>query len=81
MTFMPVAVDRVKATLATPGCVVSAAPRSFSSQITLTTPVSRISPQTLPNSNVVSGVVGAGLSTIVLPVTSAGPSLLIFDSA
>ncbi len=75
-TFLPVAVEPVKATLAMSGWAVSSAPRSFWSQITLSTPGGRISLATAPKRQVVSGVVGAGLATMVLPVTSAGPSLL-----
>ena len=62
ITFLPVAVEPVNATLATSGWPVRAAPRSFWSTMTLTTPGGRILAQSSPNLSVVSGVVGAGLS-------------------
>src|SRR4051794_19945301 len=77
MTLLPVAVDPVKETLSTPGCEQSRAPSSFWSQMTLNTPGGSISAASSPKSSVVSGVVGAGLATIVLPVIKQGPSLFI----
>ncbi len=75
MTFWPVAVDPVKEILRTSGCAVSAAPRSFSSATMLTTPAGTMSLMSSPSFSEVSGVVGAGFSTTVLPARSAGGSL------
>ena len=68
-------VEPVNATLATSGCCVSAAPRSFWSAMTLSTPGGRIDAASSPKRRVVSGVVGAGFATTVLPASSAGASL------
>jgi hypothetical protein len=81
MTFLPVAVEPVNATLAMRGCCVSNGPRSFWSTSVLTTPGGSRRAHSSPNRSVVSGVVGAGLSTIVLPASSAGASLLAAGSA
>jgi hypothetical protein len=67
ITFLPVPVEPVNDTLATSGWVVSRAPRSFWSTITFSTPAGRMFAANSPSSKVVSGVVGAGLATIVLP--------------
>ena len=75
MIFCPVAVEPVKLILATSGCAVSAGPRSFWSVTMLTTPGGRISAMISPSFSVVSGVVGAGFTTIVLPASSASGSL------
>ena len=45
--------------------------------MTLTTPAGRIRAQSSPNLSVVSGVVGAGLATTVLPASRAGATLII----
>src|SRR5258708_35753114 len=43
----------------------------------LTTPGGRIRAQSSPNLSVISGVVGAGLATTVLPARRAGAALII----
>jgi hypothetical protein len=80
ITFLPVPVEPVNDTLATSGWVVSRAPRSFWSTITFSTPAGRMSAANSPSSKVVSGVVGAGLATIVLPAISPGASFIISKS-
>ena len=77
MTLRPVAVEPVKATLATSGWAVSTPPRSLRSHTTLNTPGGRISFAMVANSSVVSGVVGAGFDTMVLPASRHGASLFI----
>ena len=72
ITRRPVAVDPVKVILATSGWDVSAAPRSLSSAMTLTTPAGSTSFISSTRRIVVSGVFGEGLMTTVLPVRMAG---------
>ena len=47
----------------------------------LSTPGGSISAQSSPNSSVVSGVVGAGFATTVLPASSAGATLIISSTS
>jgi hypothetical protein len=44
--------------------------------MTLTTPAGRIQAQSSPNLSVVSGVVGGGLTTTVLPARRAGACIV-----
>ncbi len=73
MIRLPVAVDPVKPTFATSGWAVRCGPRSLSSAMMLITPAGNISLQISPSSKAVAGVVGAGLRTMVLPASTAGP--------
>ena len=75
--YLATAVDPVKDSMAMSGWPVSASPRSLRSQMMLTTPGGRSSPQISPKSSAVSGVVGAGLATMQFPATSPGPILVI----
>ena len=63
ITFAPVAVEPVNEIFRTSGCAVSAAPKSFSSVMKLTTPAGTMSLIRAPMRSVLSGVVGAGLIT------------------
>ena len=70
---LPTAVEPVKATLSTSGCLTSARPISPGPVMMLTTPGGRSAwRQTSANSSADSGVEDAGLSTTVLPAASAG---------
>ncbi|PAV93395.1 hypothetical protein WR25_22715 [Diploscapter pachys] len=60
-----------------PGCSVSHGPSPSPPVTTLSTPAGRIVAASSPNFSVVSGVNGDGFSTIVLPASSAGPTLNI----
>src|SRR2546427_293711 len=75
MIFFPVTVSPVTETMATSGCVTSAAPTSPPGPVTtLSTPAGRpASSAALAISRVESGVQLAGLTTTVLPAASAGP--------
>ena len=55
-----------------PGWRVISPPRSLASAMTLNTPAGNIPPITRASCSVASGVVPAGLTTIVLPASSAG---------
>ena len=70
---LPVPGEPVRQTIATSGWVTIDWPASLPPAITLSTPLGKNSAAISPSSSVVSGVVGAGLSTIVFPVASAGP--------
>ena len=59
--------------MSTSGCVTIAWPVSLPPETTFSTPLGRNSDAISPSRSVVSGVVGAGLRTIVLPAASAGP--------
>ena len=70
---LPTAVEPVKATLSTSGCVTRAMPISPGPVTMLTVPGGRSAwRQTSAKSRAVSGVELAGLSTTVLPAASAG---------
>ena len=77
ITRSPTGVEPVKPILRTSGCLTSASPTTEPGPVTtLKTPLGR--PASCSSSairSVVSGVVSAGLATIVLPATSAGASL------
>ena len=70
---LPVPTLPVSETMSTSGCVTSCWPTSPAPVTTLSTPGGRISLASSTRRIVESGVVSAGLSTIVLPVASAGP--------
>src|SRR5919199_1600805 len=74
-TRLPVLVEPVKATRRTFGCATNASPNSEPGPVRMfNVPAGR--PACVKNSatfNDVSGVVGEGFATTVLPVTSAGP--------
>ena len=71
---LPVGGEPVRQTMPTSGWVTSSAPvGSPWPPIALKTPAGRISAHHSAKSSVVSGVVSAGFSTIVLPAASAGP--------
>jgi hypothetical protein len=72
-TFLPLSTLPVIETMSTPGWRVSAAPVSPAPTTTFSTPLGRTSAASSARRSVVSGVVSAGLRTIVLPVASAGP--------
>ncbi len=76
---LPVSTDPVSDTMSTSGCVTSLWPAGSPwPVITLSTPLGKISAASSASFSVVSGVVSAGLSTIVFPAASAGP---IFHTA
>ena len=76
---LPTSVEPVNAILSIPGCATSAAPVRPSPVRMLTTPGgSSASSQISASSSAVSGVVSAGLSTIVFPQAIAGA---IFQAA
>ena len=70
---LPVSTEPVSEIMSTSSWVTSAAPVSLPPATTLSTPLGRNSAAISPRRSVVSGVVGAGLRTIVLPAASAGP--------
>ena len=71
---LPVGGEPVSETMPTSGWVTSSAPAGSPwPPITLKTPGGRISAHHSASFSVVTGVVSAGFSTIVLPVASAGP--------
>jgi hypothetical protein len=76
---LPVSTDPVSETMSTSACVTSDEPAgSPCPVITLSTPLGRNSAASSASLTVVTGVVSAGLSTIVHPAASAGP---IFQTA
>ena len=75
ITLVPVAVEPVNEILRTSGWWVSASPRSLLSAITLSTPFGSTSLTSSAKRSDDSGVVGATLTTSVLPAISAGGSL------
>ena len=76
---LPVPTEPVSDTMSTSGWVTSAWPAGSPwPVITLSTPAGKISAANSASLRVVSGVVSAGLRTIVLPAASAGP---IFQTA
>ena len=75
ITFLPVSDEPVKLILAMSGWAVIRGPRSFWSVMMLTTPAGNTFAMISPTLSVVSGVVGAGLMTIVLPASSASGAL------
>ncbi|MCY1432985.1 hypothetical protein D9M71_490030 [compost metagenome] len=74
ITRRPVAVEPVKVTLSMSGWEVIQGPKSSPPDTTLTTPGGSSSLISSPSLSEVSGVKGDGLSTTVLPATSAGAS-------
>ena len=71
---LPVSTEPVSETMSTPGCSTSACPAGSPwPQSTFSTPAGSHSEASSARRSVVTGVVSAGLSTIVLPVASAGP--------
>ena len=78
---LPVSTEPVSEIMSTSSWVTSAAPVSLPPATTLSTPLGRNSAASSPSSSVVSGVLGAGLSTIVLPAASAGPIFQIAISS
>ena len=78
ITRSPVGVEPVNPILRTSGWVTSASPATAPVPVTtLSTPGGRpASVRISASASVVNGVVSAGLATTVLPVSSAGPSLL-----
>ena len=70
---LPVSTEPVSETMRMSGCWTSAWPVSPRPPMTLSTPLGRNSAAISPSLSVVSGVVSAGLRTIVLPAASAGP--------
>ena len=77
ITRLPVAVDPVKLILSKPGWLVIHGPRSSPPVTMFSTPGGSSSAASSPNFSVDSGVKGDGFSTIVLPASSAGPTLNI----
>ncbi len=75
MTLRPVVVEPVKATLATSGWLVSAAAQIVGVGDHVDHAGGKISAHSSPTFSEVSGVVGAGLTTTVLPASSAGREL------
>jgi hypothetical protein len=61
--------------MSTPSCATSALPVSLSPSTTFRTPLGRISAAISASLAVVTGVVGAGLRTTVLPVASAAATI------
>src|SRR3546814_2920586 len=76
MILRPVSVEPVKVIFATSWCATSRAPASLPPDRILTTPDGTTSAHSSPRRSVVSGVVGAVLTTTVLPAASAGAILL-----
>ena len=76
MTSRPTSVDPVKAILATSGCSASRVPITEPLPVTTwSTPSGRpASSASSARRTAVSGVISAGLTTMVLPVASAGPT-------
>src|SRR3546814_20873998 len=77
MTRRPVAVEPVKLILSKPVWPVIQGPSASPPLTILSTPGGSRSFTSSPNLRVESGVNGEGLSTIVLPASSAGPPLNI----
>ena len=77
-TFLPVATEPVKLIFRGTGCEVIQPPSSSPPLTTLSTPGGSTSRRTSPSRSVASGVNGDGLSTTVLPASSAGA---IFQAA
>ncbi len=75
ITRLPVSVDPVKLIFRISGCLVISLPRSLASAITLNTPVGIRCFTRAAKRSVVRGVVAAGLSTTVLPASSAAGTL------
>ena len=79
---LPVSTEPVSETMSTSGCSTSGCPAGVAvAADTLRTPAGRISAASSASRSVVTGVVSAGLSTIVLPVASAGPIFQIAISS
>ena len=75
MMILPVVTSPVSDTIETFGCATSDAPQcSPSPVITLNTPGGKMSATSSAIFSAVSGVSSLGLSTIVLPAASAGPT-------
>ena len=74
MTRLPTGVEPVNDTIRTSGCAISASPATGPVPTTTLTTPSGIpaSVHACANSSAVSGVISAGLSTIVLPAAIAG---------
>src|SRR3546814_6973202 len=77
---LPVAVEPVKLILSKPVWPVIQGPSASPPLTILSTPGGSRSFTSSPNLRVESGVNGEGLSTIVLPASSAGPTLNIARS-
>ena len=78
ITFFPVPVEPVRETMRRPGCSTTAWPASLPPEMMLSTPSGTpASAASSPNINVVRGVPGAGLITVVHPAARAGPSFQI----
>ena len=69
---LPVSTEPVSETMSTSSCSTSAAPGSLPPATTLSTPLGRNSAAISASRIVLTGVVGAGLRTIVLPAARAG---------
>src|SRR3546814_1682780 len=78
---LPVAVEPVKLILSKPVWPVIQGPSASPPLTILSTPGGSRSFTSSPNLRVESGVNGEGLSTIVLPASSAGPTLNIASSS
>ena len=72
-TFLPVSIEPVSETMSTSSCSISVWPASLPPTTTLKTPCGKCSEAISARRTVATGVVGAGLSTTVLPAASAGP--------
>jgi hypothetical protein len=82
MTWIPLAVEPVKATLATPGWAARALPVEESPVTTLNTPGGNPASSTSAASlSVEIGVCSAGLATKVHPAARAGASLNVTSSS
>src|SRR3546814_11608440 len=81
MTRRPVAVEPVKLILSKPVWPVIQGPSASPPLTILSTPGGSRSFTSSPNLRVESGVNGEGLRTIVLPASSAGPTLNIASSS
>ena len=75
ITLRPVAVEPVKLTLSMPGWLVIQGPRSSPPVTMFSTPSGSTPRSSSPIRRVVRGVNGEGLSTTVLPASSAGATL------
>ena len=80
MMRLPVGPEPVKAILRMPGCSVIQAPSSLPPETTLTTPRGKMSCASSPRRSVATGVCGDGLSTTVLPASTAGTIFHIASS-
>ena len=76
ITFLPVATEPVKLTLATSGWAVSIGPRDSSPLRTLTTPLGKILAAISPTLRAVLGVNGDGFQMKVLPASRADEILM-----